>query len=709
LPDVGWIVFLIAAWYVGHCLVLILGGGDLRWLAFTAQGGIQRTRLPSGGLRGLYRLAASLVTGVMIETMLLYAVYYLLNRFYGENALGLSNIHAANLIVIPLSMLGAALLLRRKKSRAETRFGHQHPRWIRSVQNRSLWPLLVFLVILLFYSIWLFYSSYWEKDGVISAGATVFSDLGPHSAMMASFSRGSNAPTEYAHFAGDNILYHFFFYFFAGNLQALGLSFVHALNLPSILFFLTFLLLFGLFCYRITGLSATVILGPLLVLFRSSFAFFSELGRLAAEFGFLTGGFFNALLRPMKFIGPTLRDDWGLWTINVYANQRHFSFGLSVFFLILLLVLPDIERGIGALPVAREGKIKAFLDQFRTKWIWISGQPADFKRQLLVLILLVLLPYWHGSILVAALLLLAVFALFSASRIVYVAYGLFSFVAVLLTKAFFAPGSSVVSFFSFHFGFLAEKKTLFGVLVYLLLVTGIQPLLSAVVFVFARFRTKLLIAAFSLPLIVAFLLKLTPDITVNHKFIEISRILLAVFAAEALVRLWKSRKYVSAARLLAVVLALFLTVTGVYEHLIYRNINRAIVLTAEPDNEVNTFILEATDPAARFIVPPYSFASFPYTGRRMWNGHAYYAWSAGHDTFARDAKMKDFFVGKGDITPAAYAKVHGISYFLVDDSLRAHSDYDLDEDYFRAHFPVLKAFPDSARTVIYDLREGEIE
>src|ERR1041384_5645524 len=58
-----------------------------------------------------------------------------------------------------------------------------------------------------------------------------YSDFGPNTAIMQSFAVGHNFPTEYPHFSGDRIRYHFFFYFQEGNLEFLGLNPVWSLNL----------------------------------------------------------------------------------------------------------------------------------------------------------------------------------------------------------------------------------------------------------------------------------------------------------------------------------------------------------------------------------------------------------------------------------------------------------------------------------------------
>ena len=60
-------------------------------------------------------------------------------------------------------------------------------------------------------------------------------DYAPHTAMMRSFSLGNNYPTQYPHFGGADVKYHFMFQFLSGNLEYLGMNLDIAYNSVSIL------------------------------------------------------------------------------------------------------------------------------------------------------------------------------------------------------------------------------------------------------------------------------------------------------------------------------------------------------------------------------------------------------------------------------------------------------------------------------------------
>ena len=127
----------------------------------------------------------------------------------------------------------------------------------------------------------------------------------------------------------------------------------------------------------------------------------------------------------------------------------------------------------------------------------------------------------------------------------------------------------------FYFGFLADKQTAGGVVLYLIMLSGVFFLGVAVFLVIFKGKKRAMIAAFLFPVIFAFTVSMTPDIAVNHKYIIISTIFLNMIWAYALTRLWGSRNVFL--RTLAVLLAITLTATGAYDLLtIYNADKRAL-------------------------------------------------------------------------------------------------------------------------------------
>ena len=95
--------------------------------------------------------------------------------------------------------------------------------------------LLVFLTWIMFYVFYI-------RNGELYSGFSVYGDYAPHTAMMRSFSKGNNFPTEYPHFGGQDVKYHFMFQFLVGNLEFLGIRLDFAYNIESVLALLGFLM-----------------------------------------------------------------------------------------------------------------------------------------------------------------------------------------------------------------------------------------------------------------------------------------------------------------------------------------------------------------------------------------------------------------------------------------------------------------------------------
>ena len=78
------------------------------------------------------------------------------------------------------------------------------------------------------------FTTFGMKDGNMLIGIHQSSDYGSTVSIMQSFARGHNFPTEFTHFSGERIRYHFLFYFQAGNLEFLGFSPAFANNILAV-------------------------------------------------------------------------------------------------------------------------------------------------------------------------------------------------------------------------------------------------------------------------------------------------------------------------------------------------------------------------------------------------------------------------------------------------------------------------------------------
>lgn len=564
------------------------------------------------------------------------------------------------------------------------------------------------VILITFLVSYLIISTYHITDGVLYVGLTVQSDLGPHTAMTSSFASGFNFPTQYMHFSGDGIQYHFFFYFLAGTLEYLGLPIDMALNIPSIIGIVCALLLAGDLAILLFRRRSAFILTSVFILFRSALNVFVHLKELCGH-GLPIE---TALLDIAKFnswYSITPYDNWGIWAINVYPNQRHLMVGVSAIIILIILFLPyvrrmsisllkaweepslsskEIKKGVKA-PVRIIRLLKIF---FATKeaWIFRKNDPLNpLGTMILATIIVITMPYFHGSALIGALLILAVMAVISETRLSYAVVAVCAVLSSFIQTRIFSGGAQNVVNFLFYPGFVVENKTVTGISNYLFNITGFT-LLIAIIFVLYLLITNLvnkkplyreaIFIAFLAPMVFAFSFLVSLEMLANHKFIQFSLILIDVFVAGAISKLFspgaKAKEklpkvwYVTlriSLIILGAVLIVPLTATGVSEWCTYVNMNDYL-FTVDTRSKLVTWVEENTDTSDVFLTPTWSLNRFNLSGRAMYYGWPYYAWSAGHDTYTRDEIYYWLISGcNGDIDAfRSYCQSRKIKY-LIDD------------------------------------------
>ncbi len=393
----------------------------------------------------------------------------------------------------------------------------------------------------------LMFYTYRINGTTLQAGYSTFSDLSPHTAMVSSFGKGFNFPTQYMHFSGDGIKYHFFFYFLAGILEYLGLPIDYAINLPSIIAMVCALVLLGLLAVLISSRRVAFAVAPILVFFRSSLNAFVHLKELMAE-GNTMQQAVKAILDFNQWYKVTDYDDWGIWAINVYPNQRHLMLGVAVIILMVIIFLPFVRRlGISLSRSEDFGDgVKTFAFS-KNAWLTRSEDPLyPVSIAFLACVLVCIMPYFHGSCLIALLLILFGMAIFSESRLLYLVVAIFAVGSSYAQTLAFSGGYGNVVSFKFAPGFILDKPTVADLAHYLYIVTGLTLILAVVFAVTVLivdlvrkkpvYRFLLFLCALN-PMIFAFLFQVTLEKLANHKFIQVSLILLDVFVAALIANL----------------------------------------------------------------------------------------------------------------------------------------------------------------------------
>lgn len=614
----------------------------------------------------------------------------------------------ANIILMPLVTVGVGMLIlylqRKKCERIRDYFC-----------NLSHGELVFFGLILAFFFM-LFFWTFFYRNGKYYVGYSVASDFSPHIGMIRSFAVGNNFPTGYSHFAGEDIKYHFMFQFLVGNLNYLGLRLDLAFNLTSLIcmVFVFFLLYF--YAVKIFGRRSVGVLASLLFMFRSSDAFLDFAAGIPKETGVMKG-----LADNMEFIGTTLHEDWGLFNLNVYCNQRHLALGICVLLFLLIYFTQFLFRGAERTRKNADEKMIRFLEENpdeelvigeRAEYLlkesicqkegWFSTKDisGSFLKAIACGILLGLCGFFNGACVIACLSVLFLMAFVSDHRLEFALTAAISVLLSTLSTKLFIDGSALKP--KFFFGFLAEQGTLFGAIRYLITLCGILPLMVLISLVICKRIEKYLVWAFSAPLILTFTLSLTPDISVNHKYLMIGVMLLCIPVAYLIDRIIRIRG--AYAKILAAFLLFCMMITGIYETTIILKRNDAKSGNAMSINEksdICNFVMTQADSNDIFLTDWYSLNDFVLGGAMLYYGWPYYAWSAGYDTYGREEKTYAMYEASSPETLDLLVKECNIRYIVVDNGVRTREEFTVNEENIRNTY---KAVFNDGNTVIYDTR-----
>jgi len=588
---------------------------------------------------------------------------------------------------------------------------------------------VTFIIIACVIILSLMYGTFFVMSGKLYVGVSVFSDFSPHLGMIRSFSHGNNFPTTYSHYAGEDIRYHFMFQFLVGNLEFLGLRLDHAFNMPSALCLLFACFLLYALALRITAKKRVGYLAVLLFAFRSSPSFFTYAASLQKN------TVWKSLVENTSFIGYTTHEDWGLWNLNVYCNQRHLAIGICVLLILVHLFIGNLydmaerwktfaaerdERETEKLlaleaeqqaafesataesdEISEEEEIEEYVPKKRTRLDKILGDLSDYiifsfcskegwlpKRILIPVaagLLLGAAAFWNGAAVLATIMVLFVFAMVADRRLEYLITAVLAGGLSIAQTKFFTEGESVVST-KFQYGFIAENPTFFGTLDYVWRLCGVLIPVLFIAFVVVKGVKKWVLVAFSAPFLFSFYVSLTTDVTVNHKYIMISIMLMNIFAAILLDRMYSNKNgWIKAT---ATLLLILLTITGFYDYTVVLKKNNALngCLTYSMNDPMADWIEENTTSQDVFLTSHYALSRAVLAGAMLYEGHAYYPLTAGYDTNKRYALSKTMFECTDRDKLIQLIQENGITYVIIDNEARTSGDFKLNEAIFDSTF-----------------------
>lgn len=628
-------------------------------------------------------LPAAFGMGILMLTWAVYILSWMFSICAGAE----HPLFYGNLIVFLVDILLLSGIFRWKKKKQQKMFVISERmisrKWILKKE------LLLFGILTVFVT-WMMFYVFHMKDGILYSGFSVYGDYAPHTAMMRSFSRGNNFPTQYPHYGGQDVKYHFMFQFLVGNLEYLGLRLDLGYNLVSILSLAGFLMVLYGISYRMfksfwAGAAAIVFF-----FFRSGTAFWRYLWEHLQA-----GDLVRTLEENTAFIGYTTNENWGLWNFNVYLNQRHLAFGLLMATVAVWTFMDWVEAGCSH-------KEQGFLwvrNRFFTKKAWIC---RNVDTAILLGLFLGLTAFWNGAALIGGLLILAGLAVFSDGKLDYVICAGLAVLFSELQSKIFVSGSVMSP--SFYWGFLADNKSISGVLWYLVEISGFFFVGMIVAAVFLKRSQRAVLMGCLLPMVFAFLVSLTPDINVNHKYVMISYAFVTVFWGW-IVRCvflegkkgWK--KWTG--RAVAAVLCICLSATGIYDYvIILRDNDSAHRMTVNMESSLTDWLSANLKKNDLLLTPEYTMNEVTMSGAMLYCGWPYYAWSAGYDTGYRAGQAVLMYTTDDPEVLKAAVKQEKITYILFEEDMEFEQQ-ECREDIIRETYPLVYTSEDG-RIRIYE-------
>jgi DNA-binding beta-propeller fold protein YncE len=607
------------------------------------------------------------------------------------------------------------------------------------------WLLIIGYVVLVS---WMMFASFNAKGGKLQIANPEYSDFGPNTALMQSFAVGHNFPTEYPHFSGDRIRYHFLFYFQAGNLEFLGLDPAWSLNILSITTVVAMLVVLMTLGEVLFNSRAVGRLGSLLFFFFGSLSYVPFLQKQASV---------RAAIQTithqrdyLQTIFPYRGEAWGTWSQVTYLNQRHFASGIGILLLVLvflairyravsakqakvrrsrtpLLNLTRLFAGRGrtgssdaitagrkevletttntvsedaslreAVPEAQHEAVDVAAAEEGTEETVVTSEPlrAALPGFIFSGVVLGLLPMWNSAVFLAAAVILGLLFILCPQRIQMLGLALTSGVIALPQMLFLSTGAGRAHMPKLlHWGYTIDHPTAINVVKYLGFTFGFKWLLIALALAFAtNLQRRFFLAVLSL-LAVAFCFQFTIEVLANQKFIHIWVIIANLFVAFALWRLWRLSLVGTTlpGKFAAIVTTLLIIPGGIIDFFPIHNTGWSEV-TYKNDPLID-WLNKNTTP--RDILLTDRFVNHPIlmAGRRVFYGWPYYAWSAGYDASKRDKVYIDLFENRDPWKVYRLLKENGIKYVGFDGAVR-HAEFIKrpNEQLYATYFP--KVFED---------------
>jgi len=587
---------------------------------------------------------------------------------------------------------------------------------------------------------WMMFASFNATGSKLQISNPEYSDFGPNTALMQSFAVGHNFPTEYPHFSGDRIRYHFLFYFQAGNLEFLGLNPAWSLNLLSITTLVAMLIVVMTLGEMLFNSRTVGRLGSLLFFFFGSLSYAPFLHKQVSIRAAIEAIKNRGEFLPSIF--PYRGEQWGTWSQVTYLNQRHFASAIGFFLLVLVFLViqyraraarrnkslssPDTVRPepdplieTPALAVSEDATRPEILSESQTEPASVS-MATEVTPQTMVTaesfratvpgfifsgVLLGLIPMWNSAVFIAAAAVLGLLFILFPLRLQMLALAIPAGLIALPQMLYLSTGSGRAQMPRLlHWGYTLDHPTTENVLKYLGFTFGFKWLLIAIALIFAgSLQRRFFLAALSL-VAVAFSFQFTIEALANQKFLHIWVIIANLFVAFALWRLWRLSLGGTTlpGKFVAAVLFLLIIPGGLIDFFPIHNTGWSEV-TYRNDRLID-WLKKETTPRDIFLTDRFVNHPILMAGRRVFYGWPYYSWGAGYDASKRDRLYINLFESRDPWKVFHLLKENGIKYVGYDNAVRqAQFIKRPNEELYATYFP--KVFEDNTYNglVIYKI------
>jgi DNA-binding beta-propeller fold protein YncE len=565
------------------------------------------------------------------------------------------------------------------------------------------WLLIAAYVVLVS---WMMFASFNTKGGKLQIANPEYSDFGPNTAIMQSFAVGHNFPTEYPHFSGDRMRYHFLFYFQAGNFEFLGLDPAWSLNLLSIATLVAMLVAVMTLGEVLFDSRAVGRLGSLLFFFFGALSYIPFLQKQASVRSAIQA--ITHLREYLPTIFPYRGELWGTWSQVTYLNQRHFASAIGILLLILVFLVVRYRMRPAKQPKAQpttapvapqpdplpesapdtlcdhapqsESMVESKADMPSVSVVTEAKQyalattesfSATLRGFIFSGVLLGLLPMWNSAVFIAAAAVLGLLFLLFPLRRQMLLLAVTAAVIALPQMLYLSTGSGRAPMPRLlHWGYTIDHPTAANVAKYLGFTFGFKWVLVALALVFASSLQRRLFLAVSSLIAVAFCFQFTIESLANQKFLHLWVIIANLFVAFALWRLWRLSLGGSTlpGKFVATVLFLLVIPGGVIDFFPIHNTGWSEVQYR--NDPLIDWLKKHTKPRDIFLTDRFVNHPILMAGRRVLYGWPYYGWSAGYNASKHDRLYTELFESKDPWKVYHLLKENGIKYVAYDNAVR---------------------------------------